>query len=174
MASLEKNHPAPITVDLVSPAVDVNAPLDDRDITLVQQTFARVAMLGSNTVGRVVFMNIFEIAPGAKDLFPFVKTDPNPWGPGSRLESHVTKVVDTLATAISLLRDLPTLVPVLKGLGLKHVGYGVIPAHYDIVGQAVIASLGTALGDKFTDPVKNAYLKVWTIVKVTCCGDNYK
>mmetsp|Transcript_64642 Transcript_64642/g.114984 ORF Transcript_64642/g.114984 Transcript_64642/m.114984 type:complete len:175 (+) Transcript_64642:80-604(+) len=174
MAVVGKNHPAPITVDLNSPAVDVSAALDDRDITLVQETFARAAMLGTSCVGRVVFMNIFKIAPEAKDLFPFVKTDPNPWGPGTRLEAHVIKVVETLATAISLLRDLPTLVPVLQQLGLKHVGYGVLPVHYDIVGQAIIASLATALGDKFTDPVKNAYLKVWTIVKDTMCGDNYK
>jgi hypothetical protein len=50
---------------------------------------------------------------------------------------------------------------------LKHVGYGVIPAHYDVVGQAIIKSLGTALGDKMTPAVTNAYLKVYTIVKNT-------
>ena len=40
--------------------VEVNAPIDGRDIDLVQQTFARVAMLGSNTIGRLLFMNIFK------------------------------------------------------------------------------------------------------------------
>merc|ERR1712087_839543 len=53
-------------------------------------------------------------------------------------------------------------------------GYNVIPEHYDVVGQAVIASLGTALGDKFTDAVKNAWIKVYTVVKTTMCGDHYK
>lgn len=38
----------------------VNAPIDARDIDLVQQTFARVAMLGSNAIGRLLFMNIFK------------------------------------------------------------------------------------------------------------------
>eukprot|EP00440_Ansanella_granifera_P026274 gb/GFBE01028535.1/.p1 GENE.gb/GFBE01028535.1/~~gb/GFBE01028535.1/.p1 ORF type:complete len:175 (+),score=49.02 gb/GFBE01028535.1/:1-525(+) len=174
MAVVDSKHPAPITCDLNSPGVDVSAPLDDRDIELVQQTFARVAMLGPNVVGRVLFMNIFKIAPGAVDLFPFAKCDPNMWGPGSRLEAHVIKVVETTATAVSLLKDLPTLVPVLQGLGLKHVGYNVKPEHYDVVGQALIAALATALGDKFTEPVKNAYLKVWTIIKNTMVGDNYK
>merc|ERR1712187_871767 len=85
----------------------------------------------------------------------------------TRMKAHVGRVVGTVATAVSLLRDLPTLVPVLHSLGLKHVGYGVIPAHYDVVGQAIIKSLGTALGDKFTPAVMNAYLKVFTIVKNT-------
>lgn len=38
----------------------VNAPIDARDIDLVQQTFARVAMMGSNAIGRLLFMNIFK------------------------------------------------------------------------------------------------------------------
>eukprot|EP00930_Biecheleria_cincta_P100226 TRINITY_DN91856_c0_g1_i1.p1 TRINITY_DN91856_c0_g1~~TRINITY_DN91856_c0_g1_i1.p1 ORF type:complete len:174 (+),score=36.63 TRINITY_DN91856_c0_g1_i1:94-615(+) len=172
MASLV-NHPAPITVNLNEPAVDLNADLDDRDIELVQQTFARVAMLGPNVVGRVVFMNIFKAAPEAKMMFPGGR-EGNMWGPGSKMESHVIKVVETLAAAISMLKDLPALVPVLQGLGLRHVGYGVQPAHYDVVGGAIIASLATALGDKFTEPVKNAYLKVWGIVAKTCQGDHYK
>merc|ERR1712100_880504 len=90
------------------------------------------------------------------------------------LGTHAANVVSTLATAVGLLRDLPTLVPVLQALGKRHVGYSVIPDHYDVVGQAIIKSLGTALGDKFTEPVKNAYLKVYTTVKTVMCGDHYK
>jgi len=112
-------------------------------------------------------MNIFKIAPDALALFPKAKMDANMWGPGSWLSGHVTKVVTTVATAVSLLTDLPTLVPVLQKLGKQHSAMGILPAHYDVVGQALIASLATALGDKFTDCVKNAYLKMWGVVKET-------
>merc|ERR1719359_1176262 len=131
-------HPAPITVDLNDPPVDPNAPLDNRDIDLVQQTFARVAMLGVDTVGWVLFMNIFEIAPAAKGLFPF--KDEDDIATSERMKAHAGRVVSTVATAVSLLRDLPTLVPVLHSLGLKHVGFGVLPVHYDLLGQAIIKS----------------------------------
>ena len=53
----------------------MNAPIDGRDIDLVQQTFARVAMLGSNTIGRLLFMNIFK-SLGKSD------TPPNPSASG--------------------------------------------------------------------------------------------
>ncbi|CAJ1371537.1 unnamed protein product [Effrenium voratum] len=173
MAAVGVNHPAPITLDLQNPPVDLSSPITGRDVDLVQQTFARVAMLGSNTIGRLLFMNIFKIAPGAVDLFPFAKGDANMWRPGSALECHALKVVETVATAVSLLKDLDTLVPVLQSLGLKHVGYGVIPAHYDVVGQAFIATLEATLGRHFTESVKNAYLKVWKIVKDTMVSDSY-
>ena len=41
--------------------------------------------------------------------------------------------------AVKGLADLDKLVPVLQGLGTKHVQYGVIPEHYDVVGQALLA-----------------------------------
>ena len=82
-------------------------------------------------------------------------------------------VVSTVATAVSLLKDLETLVPVLQRLGLKHMGYKVLPPHYDVVGQAFIASLEDALQTEFTEAVKNAYLKVWNIVQTTMIGANY-
>jgi hypothetical protein len=83
------------------------------------------------------------------------------------LATHASAVVSTVATAVGLLRDLPTLVPVLQDLGKKHGGYGVIAEHYDVVGQALIKSLATALSDKFTESVKNSYLKMYTVVKDT-------
>lgn len=164
-AEEDKPRPAPFTVDLHEPRVDASAPLDERDIDLVQQTFARVALLGAETVGWILFMNIFRIAPEAVGLFPF-KDDPD-ISSSPMMRAHGAKIVNTVGTAVSLLRDLDTLVPVLHSLGLRHVGYGVIPAHYDIVGQALIQSLGTALGPNMTPAVTNAYLKVFTIVKNT-------
>ncbi len=89
----------------------------------------------------------------------------------------------TVGVAVAGLKDLGALVPVLEGLGAKHkpyatrrylhratttitasfsidssasycCRYGVIAAHYDIVGQALLATLESALGDAWTPPVK--------------------
>eukprot|EP00929_Paragymnodinium_shiwhaense_P022727 TRINITY_DN14438_c0_g1_i3.p1 TRINITY_DN14438_c0_g1~~TRINITY_DN14438_c0_g1_i3.p1 ORF type:complete len:124 (-),score=21.52 TRINITY_DN14438_c0_g1_i3:354-725(-) len=59
------------------------------------------------------------------------------------------------------------LVPILQKLGVKHVGYGVIPEHYDIVGQAIVDAMKVALGGLFTPAVSNAWLKVYKVVKTT-------
>merc|ERR1712232_1547885 len=107
-------------------------------------------------------------APAAIALFSFKNDGVEPtklFRLGSPATAHATKVVTTVGTAVSLLTDLPTLVPVLQALGLKHQSLGVAPEHYDIVGEAVIESLAVALGPNFTDPVKNAWLKIYTTVK---------
>merc|ERR1712232_1061582 len=135
-----------------------------------QQTFGRVAMLGADTVGKVIFMKIFKKAPGAIALFSFRDDGVEPtklFRVGSPATAHATGVVSTVGTAVSLLNDLKTLVPVLQGLGLKHQGLGVVPEHYDVVGEAVIESLAVALGANFTEPVKNAWLKIYGIIKKT-------
>lgn len=173
MAAGSPVNASELPLDLVSPSVEVDAPLDDRDIELVQTTFEKVAALGPEAAGLVLFGHIFRIAPEAKELFPFAKDEETMWLPGSRLEKHGARVVSTVATAVSLLKDLDTLVPVLQTLGLKHVGYKVLPPHYEIVGQAFIATLDDALQTEFTEAVKNAYLKVWKIVQATMIGDNY-
>lgn len=68
---------------------EVNAPIDGRDIELVQQTFARVAMLGSNTIGRLLFMNIFKRRSSkgrqCNILFGGVSTGARFGGSGSQL-----------------------------------------------------------------------------------------
>ena len=168
-----KAEEVPLPLDLLNPPVEVDAPLDDRDIELVQTTFAKVAAVGPETAGRILFGHIFRIAPEAKALFSFARDEETMWEPGSRLEKHGARVVNTVATAVSLLKDLETLVPVLQKLGVQHVGYKVLPPHYDVVGQAFIATLEDALQTEFTEAVKNAYLKVWNIVQTTMMGDNY-
>ena len=93
-----------------------------------------------------------------------------PRGPRHRRDlTHMTQV----ATAVGMLTKLDELVPILTSLGTKHVGYGVVPEHYAIVGEALIATLGDALGDAFDAETKAAWVAVYGIVQKTMIGDNY-
>jgi hemoglobin-like flavoprotein len=168
-----ENLEAGFKVNIQYPPVDVNAGLDERDIDLVQQSFAKAATLGADTVGKLIFTKIFTKAPEALQLFPSFKDDglefTHLFRADGKAIAHAVNVVSTVGTAVSLLRDLGSLVPVLQGLGLKHHGYSVVPAHYDLVGECVIETLSDGLGAQFTEPVKNAWLKVYGIVKKTMC-----
>ena len=70
---------------------------------------------------------IFAIAPGAVDLFSF-KDEPDMYN-SPKFKKHALGVVETVGVAVGKLGDLDSLVPVLKGLGAKHVKYGVVDAH---------------------------------------------
>lgn len=69
------------------------------------------------------------------------------------MAAHGLKVMQTVDVAVKGLADLDKLVPVLQGLGKQHVPYGVLPAHYEVVGQALIATLTAGLGAEWTSKV---------------------
>ena len=47
------------------------------------------------------------------------------------------------------------------------------PAHYDVVGEALLATLSDALGDAFDAETNGAWVAVYGIVQKTMIGDNY-
>ena len=77
----------------------------------------------------------------------------------------------TRAKAPPLCHRLAGLVPVLREKGKSHMGYGAQPEHYDWVGAALLGALHEALGDAvMTAGVTEAYVSVYTLVKVTMLG----
>lgn len=55
----------------------------------------------------------------------------------------------------------------------RQVKYGVIPAHYDVIGQALLKTLADGLGDAFTPEAKEAWTAVYGVVSSTMIGENY-
>ena len=130
----------------------------------VQRTWELVAAnLEAN--GVAFFKEIFTLAPEALSLFSF-KDEPNLFE-SAKLKTHATKVMSTVGVAVAGLVDVGKLVPVLKGLGAKHVGYGVLPAHYEVVGQALLNTLEKGLGELWTPEVRAAWSSVYGVVSST-------
>ena len=50
-----------------------------------------------------------------------------------------------------------SIIPAVRALGARHVGYGVKDAHYATVGEALLWTLGTGLGAACTAEVKEAW-----------------
>ena len=63
-------------------------------------------------------------------------------------------MASTLEEAVSLLRDLKTLVPILNNLGEKHAERGVLQKHYPVLGKALMITLKVGLKGKFSNNVK--------------------
>ena len=68
--------------------------------------------LGEETVGVLLFKEIFKIAPGALALFSFKDEDPLYESP--KLKKHAIYVVKTVGKAVDSVHDLGPLVPVLQ------------------------------------------------------------
>ena len=146
-------------------------------IPALQASWAKVGeAVGLDAAGVLFFKRIFEIAPGALALFSNLKgmeVGPELYE-SAALKSHASKVMATVNVAVGKLTDLPTLIPVLEGLGAKHVNYGILPAHYDIVGAALLDTLALGLGDEFTPELKAAWAEIYGVIAKTMIGSPFK
>ena len=81
---------------------------------------------------------------------------------------HAAGVIRFINIAVGMIEpDLNAIVVKLKDLGLKHKKYGVLEAHYPIVGEALIGTLSDALGDAFTADVKAAWEELYGVISST-------
>ncbi|MGJ7489752.1 globin family protein [Variovorax sp. ZT4R33] len=113
-------------------------------IQLVQDSFAKVLPI-SEQAAALFYARVFELAPGVRPLF---KGD---------LVEQGRKLMAMLRTVVGTLDRLDVLVPSARKLAERHVGYGVQPAHYAVVGTALIGTLGKGLGNAFTPDTRAAW-----------------
>lgn len=126
-------------------------PLSVEKINLVQSTFEAVRARPAEAVS-LFYGQLFEMAPEVKPLFR------------SAAETQGQKLIDTLGVLIHGLRDFEAMLPDLVDLAGKHVGYGVTAAHYEPMGEALLATLDQMLGEEFTPAVRHAWASIYHII----------
>lgn len=122
--------------------------MDPTTIDLVRTSWAKVVPI-ADTVGKLFYANLFEADPMLKGMF---KGD---------IEQQAGKLMQVVGAAVGKLDEPAVLLPMLEALGRRHVDYGVVPAHYDTVGAALLKTLGQGLGPAFTPQVQAAWTKVY-------------
>lgn len=123
-------------------------------IARVQQSWSLVQPIAPQAAA-LFYQNLFEANPGLRGLFR------------SNMEEQGAKLMRMIGVAVSKLTDLDHLIPVLASLGQAHAGYGVKPAHYDMVGSALLKTLSQGLGEAFTPEVERAWAEVYGVVSST-------
>jgi len=121
-----------------------------RQVSLIRQSFSHLVQLEAQ-VASIFYAKLFRLDPSLRPLF---KGDMTEQG---------RKLMKVLGVVVASADRLDDVIPTVRGLGKRHVGYGVTEAHYQTVGQALIATLQEGLGEMFTDELREA----WTLVYVT-------
>ncbi len=120
--------------------------------TLVHETWNQVMPI-ADTAAALFYQRLFEIDPDLSALFV-----------GVDLASQRRKLVQTLTRVVVALDDIADLVPEIEALGRRHAGYGVTDAHYQTVGEALLWTLETGLGDAWTPDVEAAWTAAYGFV----------
>ena len=122
--------------------------------TLVQDSFKTITPIADDAAS-LFYRRLFELDPSLEHMFP------------SDMTEQRKKLVQMLAAAVKGLDRLDQLVPVVQNLGRRHAGYGVLDAHYDTVGAALLWTLEMGLGRAFTTEMKDAWVTVYGLLATT-------
>lgn len=103
------------------------------------------------------YKSVFEIAPGVRPLFPADLAEQR-----NKLVRELQFMVGA-ATASADAEQFEEFVARTRRLGQRHVGYGVEPAMYDVVGVALISTLRDA-AEGFSDDHERAWSKLYGLI----------
>lgn len=128
-------------------------------VGLVQDSWKRVAPI-EDEAAQLFYGRLFELNPSLQALF---KGD---------MPEQRRKLMAMIGAAVESLDRPDTVMPILRDLGRKHLGYGVTAQDYDTVGAALLWTLERGLGAEFTAEVRGAWSETYGLVASTMQSDS--
>src|SRR5262245_49790598 len=124
-----------------------------QQVALIQESWRKVLPI-SDTAAELFYSRLFVLDPSLRSLFQ------------GDMKLQGRKLMMMLNTVVYGLSDFDRLIPAVKHLGARHGGYGVQPAHYQTVAEALLWTLKQGLGDAFDEETENA----WAVAYGTLAG----
>lgn len=125
--------------------------MNQSHVQTVQESFEKIKPI-SNLTATLFYDRLFELDPG---LRPYFKGD---------LSEQKAKLMASLAFVVAGLDRPETILPAVRAMGKRHVGYGVQPDHYETVGAALLWAVEQGLGEQFTLEVEAAWMSAYNLL----------
>ena len=122
--------------------------MKEQTVSLVQTSFRKLIPV-ADQVGAAFYARLFETYPAVRPMF------------AEDIGPQAKKLVQMLALVVNGLDKLDTIMPAVQQLARRHNGYGVVDAHYDAVGETLIGTLRSGLGEAFTPEVEAAWTQAY-------------
>lgn len=123
-------------------------------IDLVQQSFKLLAG-DMQSVAMLFYDRLFQLNPALRSMFR-----------NSR-EEQALKLGHVLTIVVNSLHRLEQILPAVEELGRRHMNCGVTAEHYAVVGEALLSTLQSGLGNAFTAPVREAWTSAYGLLAST-------
>jgi NAD(P)H-flavin reductase/hemoglobin-like flavoprotein len=98
------------------------------------------------------YARMFLSHPQLRDLFPI------------QMDVQRARLLGAIVTAVQTLEDPERFEEYLRGLGRDHRKFHVSPAHYDVVGAALVESLRAFAGDEWTLEYEQAWTDAYAVI----------
>jgi|SRR4051812_48297112 hemoglobin-like flavoprotein len=121
-----------------------NATGTPEHLALLRSTFTCVLAQGE-IAGLIFYQKLFNFEPELRKLFH------------TSVELQTRKLMQSLGCVVDTFEDPEALVPVLEGLGRRHVLYGACEWHYELVTKALLETFSEVIGAAFTREARAAW-----------------
>jgi hemoglobin-like flavoprotein len=121
-------------------------------INLIKSSWVLVGTIEPEVVGKIFYDRLFELSPEVRPMFR------------QPLAEQSKKLLATLSFVISKLDKLDDILHEVVKLAKRHVNYGVKPGHYAVVGDALLWTLETGLGENWNEELKQAWTDCYVIL----------
>jgi hemoglobin-like flavoprotein len=121
-------------------------------IDLLETSFQKIAPQGEAFV-TAFYDRLFTTYPNTRAFFA-----------STNMQEQRKKLLGALILVIQHLKKPEVLTSALKGLGQRHVAYGVRPEHYPLVGTILLATFADFLGDDWTQEYHDAWVQAYEAI----------
>lgn len=129
--------------------------MTQEQIKKVRMSWRKLMGVDPAIIGDLFYTKLFTDQPRLRKLFPEDMTQQN-----KKLIDMLTSIITSLANPDYLLNDVKT-------MGKRHIGYGVQPEHYKMVGQALLWTLQEGLQNDWTQEVEEAWISCYDVLSQT-------
>ena len=129
--------------------------MTERQILLVKNSWKLFRRMDPQLIGDVFYSRLFQQMPSFKPMFKNSMTE------------QYAKIVDMLSLIISKLDKLEVVSEDISQLAIRHIQYGVRPAHYKIVGNALLWTLEKGLGKDWDKETAQAWSTCYDLLSTT-------
>lgn len=123
-------------------------------IYLVRKSFAEIER-HHEVAALIFYKKLFALGPEVRPMF---KND---------IVVQSAKLIDMLATLISMIERTGDLSSELRLMGARHKTYGVKDEHYPMVGQALLAMVEETMNGAYTPQLEEAWQALYALVSNT-------
>lgn len=138
--------------------VEVLGLLESDPVLLVQSTFEIISPK-ADAFAADFYQYLFARHPALEPLFS-----------GVDMVTMRAMLMRMIGITVRGLHNLPQILPGLRDLGRRHVGYGVRPEHFDFVEEALNHTLALHLGDNFVPGVRQGWRDAFDLIRRAMLG----
>ena len=129
--------------------------MTNEQVKAIKKSWCIFRCISPVIVGDLVYSKLFADNPALRKMFP------------KNMEEQHKKLIDMLSAIIMRLDNLEVLNDYIVAMAQRHVQYGVKPAHYKLVGSALLWTLEKGLGKDWNEEIKLAWQTCYNLLANT-------